>query len=143
MGMATKIVLLIAIAVPVAAQSDRGGITGRVLDPQMAVVAGATVVARDAETGTEYRAVTTSTGDYALSSLPARIYSVTIEAAGFKTFVLDGVRVQVAETRRVDATLAIGTTTETVSVVAEAPVLKTDNAQQASTSAATGSTRCR
>ena len=55
-----------------AAQSDRGGITGRVSDPQKAVVAGAKVVARDVETGTEHRTITTSTGDYTLSSLPAR-----------------------------------------------------------------------
>ena len=89
-----------------------------------------TVVARHLETGTEYRTVTTGTGDYTIGSLPARSYELTIEAAGFKTFVATGVRVQVAQTTRVDAVLEIGTTTESVSVTAEASLLKTENAEQ-------------
>ena len=124
------IVLAIAIAVPAAAQSDRGGITGRVSDPQNAVVGGAKVVAKDVETGTEHRTITTATGDYTLSSLPARLYDLTIEAAGFKTFLRAGLRVQVAQATRLDATLDIGTTVETVTVTGEASLLKTDNAQQ-------------
>ena len=127
-GMA--IVLVFAGVHYAAAQSDRGVITGRVSDPQKAVVAGAKVVAKDVETGTEHRTITTNTGDFTLSSLPARLYDVTIEAAGFKTFVLTGVRVQVAQATRVDAALDIGTTAETVSVTAEVTLLKTDNAQQ-------------
>ena len=63
---------------------------------------GATVVARHLETGTEYRTVTTSTGDYTIGSLPARSYDLTIEAPGFKTFVA-AASVQVAQTTRVDA----------------------------------------
>ena len=82
------------------------------------------------ETGTEHRTVTTATGDYTLSSLPARLYDLTIEAAGFKTFLVSGLRVQVAQATRADATLDIGTTAETVTVTAEASLLKTDNAQQ-------------
>jgi hypothetical protein len=74
--------------------------------------------------------VTTATGDYTLSSLPARSYDLVIEAAGFKTFVSESVLVQVAQTTRVDAALEIGTTTEIVSVNAEAPLLKTANAEQ-------------
>jgi hypothetical protein len=122
--------LMIAAAGSSAAQSDRGGITGRVSDPQNAVIAGARVVVKDVDTGTEHRTITTETGDYTLTSLPARLYDVTIEAAGFKIFVLTGIRVQVAQATRVDATLAVGTTTETVSVTAEISMLKTDNAQQ-------------
>src|SRR5688500_20332650 len=83
---------------PAQAQSDRGAITGRVSDQQNAIVVGAVVVARNPETGTEYRAVTTRTGDYTIGSLPARTYDLTIENPGFKTFVSAGVRVQVAQT---------------------------------------------
>ena len=94
---------------PAQAQSDRGGITGRVSDQQNAIVVGAVVVARNPETGTEYRAVTTRTGDYRIGSLPARTYDLTIENPGFKTFVSTGVPVQVAQTTQVDAVLEIGT----------------------------------
>src|SRR5688572_33214664 len=92
---------------PTQAQSDRGAITGRVSDQQDAIVIGAVVIARNPETGTEYRAVTTRTGDYTIGSLPARNYDLLIENPGFKTFVSTGVRVQVAQTTQVDATLEI------------------------------------
>jgi hypothetical protein len=112
------------------AQSDRGIISGRVHDPQSAIVVGAVVIARSTETGVEYRTVTTSTGDFTLSSLPARLYDLSIEAPGFKTFVSAGVRVQVAQTTRVDAMLEIGAAAEVVSVTGDAPLLKTANAEQ-------------
>ena len=122
-----------SLAVPAStagAQSDRGVLTGRVSDPQSAIVVGAVVIARNADTGAEYRTVTTATGDYTLSSLPARRYDLIVEAAGFKTFVSESVLVQVAQTTRVDAALQIGATAEIVSVTAEAPLLKTANAEQ-------------
>jgi hypothetical protein len=111
------------------AQSDRGAISGKVSDQQSAVLAGVTVVARHLETGTEYRTTTTSTGDYTIGSLPARTYQLTIEVAGFKTFVATA-RVLVAQTTRVDAILEIGAATESLSVTAEASLLKTANAEQ-------------
>jgi hypothetical protein len=121
---------LLSLAAEVAAQSDRGVIAGRVQDPQSAMVAAATVVARNVESGTEYRTTTTPTGDFTLTSLPARTYDLTIEAQGFKTFVAPGVRVQVAQTTRLDAVLELGTASEVVSVQADMPLLKTANAEQ-------------
>ena len=50
-------------------------------------------------------------------------------AAGFKKYVRPGVTVQVAETIRVDATLEVGATTDTVTVNAEAPLLKTESGE--------------
>ena len=120
----------LANPVPARAQSDRGVITGRVSDPQSAIVVNAVVIARNVDTGAEHRTVTTATGDYTLSSLPARRYDLVIEAPGFKMFVSESVLVQVAQTTRVDAALEIGTTTGIVSVNAEAPLLKTANAEQ-------------
>jgi hypothetical protein len=131
LAVATAIAIQAFIATtPAVAQSDRGAITGRVSDQQDAIVVGAVVVARNPETGTEYRAVTTRTGDYTIGSLPARTYDLTIENPGFKTFVATGVRVQVAQTTQVDAVLEVGTAAETISVTAEAAILKTDNAEQ-------------
>jgi hypothetical protein len=123
------ILVLLLSAAPSAAQSDRGTISGKVSDQQSSVVPGVTVVARHLETGTEYRTVTTSTGDYTIGSLPARSYELTISAPGFRTFVATA-RVQVAQSTRVDAVLEIGGTEESVSVTAEASLLKTANAEQ-------------
>ena len=115
------------------AQSDRGTITGDVTDPGGAVVPHSKVVARNTETGAEYDTVTTSTGNYTLSQLPAGNYDLSVEMAGFNKFVQQGIRVFVARTERVDVTLKIGVTTESVTVSADASLLKTENAEQSTT----------
>ena len=48
--------------------------------------------------------------------MPIGVYSLTAEAQGFKRFETRGVRLQVNEVARVDINLAIGATTETVTV---------------------------
>ena len=112
------------------AQSDRGTITGTVTDPGKAVVAGATVTATNKATGVKQQTVTTETGNYTLTSLPAGLYDVTVEASGFKKIIAQGVQVQVAQTARVDGPLELGSPVETVTVTAEASMLKTENAEQ-------------
>jgi hypothetical protein len=111
------------------AQTDRGTITGTVLDPAGAVVPNASIEAKNAASGQTYTAGTTGTGNYTLSALPAGIYDITVNAAGFKKYLRPGITVQVAETARVDATLEVGATSDTVTVNAEAPLLKTDSAE--------------
>ena len=53
--------LVVLSPMTAAAQSDRGVITGRVSDPQSAIVVGATVIARHAETGVFFLNVTATT----------------------------------------------------------------------------------
>jgi hypothetical protein len=111
------------------AQTDRGTITGTVLDPTGAVIAGAMIEAKNAATNETYNAGSTGTGNYTLSNLPAGAYDLTVNASGFKKYVRPGITVQVAETARIDATLQIGAASDTVTVNAEAPLLKTDSGE--------------
>ena len=53
----------------------------------------------------------------------------SVNAPGFKKYFRPGVLVQVAETIRIDATLEVGATTDTVTVNAEAPLLKTESGE--------------
>jgi len=124
---AVGIFLLVAHAA--VAQTDRGTITGTVLDPAGAVVPGASVEAKNIATSEIYNAGTTGTGNYTLSSLPAGAYEITVNASGFKKYVRPNVLVQVAGTARIDATLEVGATNETVTVNAEAPLLKTESGE--------------
>jgi len=126
----TLLTFIALSSIPLFAQSDRGTITGTVLDPAGAVVPGASVTVTSAATGTSTKTVTTSAGDYTVPSLPAGAYSVTVEAAGFKKVTENGIRVEVAATARINVNLQIGTTSESVSVTGEAPLLKTENAEQ-------------
>lgn len=109
------------------AQSDRGTITGTVADPAGALVPGAEIQAKNAQTGALYKTVSTSTGNYTLSQLPAGSYQITVTAPGFKQYVRTGITVQVAATLRIDIPLEVGSITETVTVSADAPLLRTES----------------
>ena len=120
----------ILVALAAYAQSDRGTITGTVSDPANAVVPGANIVVTNTETGAQYKTVTTGTGSYTLPSLPAGPYEITVEAAGFTKYVQQGIRVQVVQIARVDIALQVGSTADSVTVNADAPLLKSESAEQ-------------
>ena len=84
-------VFLFGLAHSAFGQLDRGTITGVVIDPTGAVVAGATVTATNLDTNTATKAVTTNTGNYTLPALIIGRYQVTVEVAGFKRAVRDGI----------------------------------------------------
>ncbi|PWU02362.1 MAG: hypothetical protein C5B51_20940 [Terriglobia bacterium] len=125
----TTLACLFLFCVAAIAQSDRGTITGTVGDPAGAVVSGAKVEARNTDTGSLYNAVTTDTGNYTLSQLPAGNYELSVTVPGFKRFVRQNITVQVAGTLRVDAGLEVGAATESVTVVEAATLLKTESGE--------------
>jgi len=118
-----KLRLLVAFVVLSTAmlvgQTFRGTILGTVTDPSGAVVAGATVKVRNVATGLERTTATSADGSYAVPELPIGTYSVTVAQAGFQTFVVTGVAVDVATERRVDAALKTGEVATQVEVSAE------------------------
>jgi hypothetical protein len=111
------------------AQTDRGTITGTVSDPAGAVVPNANVEATSEGGGEIYKAGSTGTGNFTISQLPAGTYNLSVSVGGFKKFVRPGIIVQAAQTIRADATLEVGATTDTVTVNAEAPLLKTESGE--------------
>jgi hypothetical protein len=115
------------------AQSDRGTITGTVADPAGAVVPNAAIEARNVDTGALYPVQGTATGNYTIAQLPYGTYELTVTVPGFKKFVRPGLLVQAAQTIRVDANLAVGNATETVTITAEAPMLKTESGELSNT----------
>src|SRR5690348_1192954 len=115
------------------AQSDRGTITGTVSDPAGAVIANAAVQARNTETGGTYPVAASSTGNYTIPQLPAGTYELSVMVPGFKTVVRPGLIIQAAQTIRVDVTMQVGNTTESITVNAEAPLLKTESGELSNT----------
>jgi hypothetical protein len=124
------IALAVLFAVAVFAQNDRGTVTGTVTDQAGAVIPNASVIATNSETGTEFRTSTTGTGNYTIPSLVVGTYRLTVEVTGFKKFNLEKILVQVATTNRVDISMQIGATSDTVTVTEEAAILKTETAEQ-------------
>src|SRR5215471_7959940 len=122
-------VCLLATVSAAFGQSDRGTITGTVSDPAGAVVAGAAIEARNVATDAVYPVATSATGNYTIAQLPAGNYELSVTVMGFKKFVRTGLTVEVAGTLRVDATLEVGAATESVTITAEAPALKTEGGE--------------
>jgi len=104
---------LLLLLSPIYAQSSRGTITGTITDPGDAVIPGATVEARNLETGASYGAGSSATGNYTLSELPAGVYQISFVATGFKQFVRTGITVLAAQILRIDIKLEVGSISET------------------------------
>jgi hypothetical protein len=109
------------------AQSDRGIITGTVTDTSGAVIAGAAIEAKQLETGSIFPTTSTGTGSYTLSELPVGTYEVSATVSGFKKYTRSGITVQVAQTLRIDIPLQVGAASESVTVSADASLLKTES----------------
>src|SRR6202050_3921508 len=119
--MRARIVLVFVLlsGVSLSAQSFRGTILGTATDAQGAVVAGATVTAKNLGTGLERTTETSADGSYALPELPIGTYTVTITLTGFQTSVTTGVIVDVSTERRVDAALKTGQVSTRVEVAGD------------------------
>ncbi len=105
-----------------------GTISGVVSDASGAVVPGASVEATNRGTGQVRGATSGSDGFYTLPLLPPGLYDVKASLQGFTTLVRQGIRVNVAETARVNLGLTMGSLTEDVTVVGDAPLVETGNA---------------
>jgi len=117
------------LATLAAAQSDRGSITGTVSDPAGAVVAAVPVEARSTTTGLVYPVASSGTGNYTISELPVGTYDISVTAPGFKKAIRTAVQVAAFTTFRVDFTLEVGAPSESVTITAEAPLLKTESGE--------------
>ena len=106
------------------AQQITGNIRGTVIDPTGAVVRGAEVTARQAETGLSRSAITDRNGNYILLELPVGHYSLRVSDKGFEEYVQDGITLNVNETASVSPHLALGSEKEQVVVSADAALIE-------------------
>src|SRR5579871_3176601 len=117
---------LLASAGPAFGQLGNATAVGRVQDAQGGVVVGAQVELKRLSTNEVFHTVTTASGDYTIVNLPIDTYEFKSSSAGFKTEVRTGIKLEVGATVRVDFELAVGAVTESVQVMAQSTILKTD-----------------
>lgn len=109
------------------AQTSKGTIAGTVTDPKGAVIANATVEAKD-NVGSEDRTVTTnSTGEYRIDAVNPSVYTITVSASGFSTSKLQDVRVEGTVVTSVNPQLQVGQVSQTVEVLANALTVQTES----------------
>lgn len=120
------ILALVCIAFGLA-QSDLGSISGFVKDPSGATVPNAKVTAKN-QTGLERHATTNESGYYTVTNIPPGVYSISVEATGFKRFDSTDNKLDPSSALNVDAALTVGAASETVEVSATATTLQTETA---------------
>src|SRR5688572_12835507 len=126
------LILLVAVvccAVSAFAQGGTGQLSGNVVDANGAVVPGATVKLTSGGTSQEREAVTNDSGDFVFTLLPAGVYKLEITAAGFRTVVVDEVKINVTQTTTLPVRLDAATVSGMVTIKAEAPLVQQETSQ--------------
>ena len=113
-------------------QAATGTITGTIADPAGAVVPDAPLVLTNADTGVAQDAQSSSTGNFTFSNLAVGTYRLSVNVSGFKTYVRENLGVQTAQTIRIDVTLEVGSSAESITVTDQASLLRTESAAMAS-----------
>jgi hypothetical protein len=106
------------------AQADQGTITGVVQDSTGAVVGNAAVTLTDTDTGLVLKGKADGAGIYVFSPVKIGNYSVSASAPGFETTTQTNLHVDMQQRLNVVVTLKAGSTTETVTVTSEAPLMQ-------------------
>jgi hypothetical protein len=120
-------VFLLLVSGAAFGQTANATITGTVADQTGAVIANAPIEARHVDTGALFLAATTETGNYTIGQLPIGRYEVTVSAPGFKTFNRQGLNLAAAQVLRLDIPMEVGSTQESVTITADATLLKTES----------------
>jgi len=103
-------------------------LVGTVTDSTGSALVGAKITATEAATQGKYTTVTNQDGNYRIDFVRVGTYDITAEYPGFKTMRHTGSVVDMNQVVRNDLTLSPGAVTESITVEAAAPILKTDDA---------------
>jgi hypothetical protein len=99
---------------------------GVVVDDAGGVIPGATVMIKNEATGVSLAPiVTNAAGVFSLPALDPGVYTVTVSLSGFKTAVVNGVRVVTVSPANLKIALQVGELSETVNVAANSEVVQT------------------
>ncbi len=115
------------------AQAVYGSISGTIVDNSGGTLPGVTVTITSVERKTVDSVTTDESGRFVKERMIPGLYEVKAELTGFKTAVVQNVRVSVDTQTPVNFTLEVGALSEEVTVTGGAPLLKTDRADVSTT----------
>ena len=113
-----------------------GQLSGKIVDPSGAVVAGAMLTLSQASTGINLSATANASGEYVFPTVLPGTYRLAVDAKGFSQAVYNDVQVYTGRSTDLNLTLKVGSTAESVSVSAAGEVLETTTNTLATTVAA-------
>src|SRR5438105_7941322 len=120
-SLAALFLALISLAVPAAAQTTNGVISGIVSDAQGGVLPGVSVTGRNIETGITRTVVTESDGRYRLAALPPGRYEMRAELQGFGAANIPDMTLLTGTELTRNITMQVQGLNESVTVTGEAP----------------------
>ncbi len=121
------ILMLVCAPIAVRGQGTSATVSGFITDSTGAKIPGATVTFTDVATGSVAKTVTNGEGLYRLGALPPGIYNATVSMQGFKTAVQQGLDLHLEDQVSLDYTLAIGASSEEVTISANANILESQS----------------
>ncbi|MGI8990873.1 MAG: carboxypeptidase regulatory-like domain-containing protein [Bryobacteraceae bacterium] len=114
---------IVFIACVAFGQQITGSVTGTVTDPAGAAVAGAPVKLTNTGTGAVESVNSDDSGNFRFLLLPPGVYSLKVTTPGFKSFVRDGIVVEIDRSLAIPVSLQIGQVSDTVEVSGGSPLL--------------------
>jgi outer membrane receptor protein involved in Fe transport len=112
------------------AQSTTSAVNGTVTDATGAIVIGADILVNNAATGVVYSATSDNLGAYHVTQLPPGTYTMTISKTGFQTQNIQPFKLVVDQQFSQNIVLAVGQTTESISVSSDALLIDTQTSNQ-------------
>lgn len=121
-----SLAMLVLVPATALAQS---GIAGTVTDDTGGVMPGVTVEAASPVLIEQVRTVyTDGSGNYRITDLRPGVYTVTFSLVGFSTVIREGVELGAGFTANIDASMAIGSLEESITVSGQSPVVDVQSA---------------
>lgn len=118
--------ILFLVTPPPLRASPTGSIAGSIKDPSGAMVPNARLTLTNLATRAARKAASDAEGGFLIPQLPPAVYSLVVEAPGFKKSFAGSVLVEVDQITRLDIVLQLGSVEETVEVTGAVPLLEPD-----------------
>src|SRR5216683_5171867 len=123
----TLVSTFVLMFAPTVSASPTGSINGFVKDQSGAMISGGKLTLTNMSTNAKLEAESDSNGGFQFLQLAPAMYSLRVEAAGFKKVVIDNIVVQVDQITHLEPSLQVGSVAETIEVSGGAiPLLETD-----------------
>jgi hypothetical protein len=102
-------------------------VTGTVTDQSGAVLPGATVTIREADTNATRTLTTLDNGDYALTQLTPGKYNLTVDKQGFESYQQTGIVLVIGQVAEINVQMQVGSQAQRVTVTSSAPIIQTED----------------
>ncbi len=110
--------------------AQNASVSGSVADTQQAAIKGATVLLTRTSTGVQVQATTDQRGNFILPPVVPGTYEIEARAPGFSSTVLEGITLEVGESKSIALPLRVGSVQQSIQVSGTPPELNETTADR-------------